>query len=78
VAHLRIFSYLPNPRVWKALIAAELCDVEVEVVGDKPGNLANWLWDYSARELTLADIAFVCDVGQFLRERLMVDRLQRL
>ena len=29
---IRIFSYLPNPRVWKALIAAELCGVEVEVV----------------------------------------------
>ena len=26
---MRIFSYLPNPRVWKALIAAELCGVEV-------------------------------------------------
>ena len=48
---LRVFSYLPNPRVWKALIAAELCGVEVEVSGDKPGNLAAWLWDYDARPL---------------------------
>ena len=48
---LRIFSYLPNPRVWKTLIAGDLCGVEVEVVGDKPANLANWLWDYDAREL---------------------------
>lgn len=48
---LRIFSYLPNPRVWKSLIAGDLCGVEVDVVGDKPANLANWLWDYDAREL---------------------------
>ena len=48
---LRIFSYLPNPRVWKALIAAELLGVHVEVVGDKPKNLGNWLWDFSARPL---------------------------
>ena len=48
---LRIFSYLPNPRVWKALIAAELCGVEVEVSGDESGNLAGWLWDYDARPL---------------------------
>ena len=48
---LRIFSYLPNPRVWKSLIAAELCGVEVEVAGDKPRNLGHWLWDYDARPL---------------------------
>ena len=48
---LRIFSYLPNPRVWKALIAGELCGVEVEVTGDASGNLAAWLWDYEARPL---------------------------
>ena len=48
---LRIFSYLPNPRVWKALIAAEYLGVTVEVIGDKPKNLGNWLWDFDAREL---------------------------
>ena len=48
---LRVFSYLPNPRVWKALIAAELCGVEVEVTGDEGGNLGAWLWDYDARPL---------------------------
>jgi hypothetical protein len=25
MADLRIFSYLPNPRVWKATIAARFC-----------------------------------------------------
>ena len=48
---LRIFSYLPNPRVWKALIAADDLGVTVEVWGDKPKNLGNWLWDFDAREL---------------------------
>ena len=48
---LRIFSYLPNPRVWKALIAAEYLGVSVDVVGDKPKNLGNWLWDFDARPL---------------------------
>ena len=48
---LRIFSYLPNPRVWKSLIAADLCGVEVEVLGAKPSELGTWLWDYEARPL---------------------------
>ena len=48
---LRIFSYLPNPRVWKSLITADLCGVEIEVVGAKPPELGTWLWDYEARPL---------------------------
>ncbi|MEM7403912.1 MAG: glutathione S-transferase family protein [Pseudomonadota bacterium] len=48
---LRIFSYLPNPRVWKALFAARLGGVEIETVGDKPGELGNWLWDTAPRPL---------------------------
>ena len=50
-ADLRIFSYLPNPRVWKALIAAEYCGVSVEVKGDSPPALTTWLWDFDARPL---------------------------
>jgi len=49
VAALRIFSYLPNPRIWKATIAARLCGVEVEVRGAPPGELTQWLWDFDAR-----------------------------
>lgn len=52
---LKIFSYLPNPRVWKALIAADYLGVTVEVVGDKPKNLSNWLWDFNARPLADAE-----------------------
>lgn len=48
---LRIFSYLPNPRVWKALFAARLGGVEIETVGDKPGALGDWLWDTTPRPL---------------------------
>ena len=48
---LKIFSYLPNPRVWKSLIAGNICGVEVEVIGDKPANLGSWLWDFNAKKL---------------------------
>jgi glutathione S-transferase len=49
---LRIFSYLPNPRIWKATIAARLCEVEIEVRGTSPKNLQSWLWDFDARPLS--------------------------
>ena len=52
VSQLRIFSYLPNPRIWKATIAARLCDVEVEVRGAAPKELQTWLWDFDARPLS--------------------------
>jgi hypothetical protein len=51
MADLRIFSYLPNPRVWKATIAARFCGVEIEVRGASGKELRNWLWDYDARPL---------------------------
>jgi hypothetical protein len=49
---IRIFSYLPNPRVWKSLITGRLGDVKVKVLGDKPKNLVNWLWDFDAEKLS--------------------------
>jgi hypothetical protein len=49
---LRIFSYLPNPRIWKATIAARLCGIEVEVRGVSSGELVQWLWDFDARPIT--------------------------
>ena len=52
---IRIFSYLPNPRVWKSLITGKLGDVEVEVLGDKPKNLVDWLWDFDAEKLSNQD-----------------------
>ena len=57
MAQLRIFSYLPNPRIWKATIAARLNGVEIEIRGAKPGDLQDWLWDFDARPLTDADRA---------------------
>ena len=52
MADLRIFSYLPNPRVWKATIAARLSGVDVEVRGGAPLELPGWLWDFDARPLS--------------------------
>ena len=54
---LRIFSYLPNPRVWKATVAGRLCGVTVELRGAPPGALQDWLWDFDARPLTAEDRA---------------------
>jgi len=51
MAVLRIFSYLPNPRVWKATIAARFCGVDLEVRGASAKELKDWLWDYDARPL---------------------------
>ncbi|HTO07406.1 MAG TPA: glutathione S-transferase family protein [Myxococcota bacterium] len=48
---LRVFSYLPNPRLAKATIAARLCGVELEVRGAAPRELGGWLWDFDARPL---------------------------
>jgi glutathione S-transferase len=55
MAQLRIFSYLPNPRIWKATIAARLCGVDVEVRGAKPAELKDWLWDFDAHPLSDVD-----------------------
>lgn len=52
---LRIFSYLPNPRIWKATIAGRLTGVEVEIRGATPDALKDWLWDFDARPLTQED-----------------------
>ena len=51
MSQLRIFSYLPNPRIWKATIAARLCGVDVEVRGSSPKELQSWLWDFDSRLL---------------------------
>jgi len=51
MSQLRIFSYLPNPRIWKATIAARICGVELEVRGAPSRELGGWLWDFDARPL---------------------------
>ena len=58
MSQLRIFSYLPNPRIWKATIAARLCGVEIEIRGAPPTELQSWLWDFDARPLSAADESF--------------------
>lgn len=57
MAVLRIFSYLPNPRIWKATIAARIAGLPVEVRGAPPNELTRWLWDFDARPLTDVDRA---------------------
>ena len=52
---LKIFSYLPNPRVWKAEIAAKIAGIPVEVIGDKPTEIPNWLWDSKPKKLSDSD-----------------------
>jgi glutathione S-transferase len=52
MSDLRIFSYLPNPRIWKATIAARICGVDVEIRGGSPKELGSWLWDFDAHPLS--------------------------
>ena len=52
---IRIFSYLPNPRVWKATITGRYLNVNVEVRGAPPRELGQWLWDFDARPLKEED-----------------------
>jgi glutathione S-transferase len=61
MSDLRIFSYLPNPRIWKATIAARLCGVEVEVRGSSPKELSSWLWDFDAHPLSDKELAISTD-----------------
>jgi glutathione S-transferase len=62
MSQLRIFSYLPNPRIWKATIAARLCGVDVEVRGSSPKELQSWLWDFDARPLSSVEPAASAEV----------------
>ncbi len=55
MADLRIFSYLPNPRLYKATIAARFSGAEIEIRGDAPPKLADWLWDFDPRPLSDED-----------------------
>ena len=52
MADLRLFSYLPNPRLFKATIAARLTGVDLEIRGARPKELSQWLWDFDARPLS--------------------------
>jgi len=61
MSELRIFSYLPNPRIWKATIAARLCGVDVEVRGSSPKELQSWLWDFDAHPLSDGGLATPAD-----------------
>ena len=57
MADLRIFSYLTNPRLYKATIAARLNGVDLEIRGAKPRELTDWLWDFDAHPMSAAERA---------------------
>ena len=52
MSEFTVFSYLPNPRIWTATIAARLNGVEVEVIGASLKEPQSWLWGFEARPLT--------------------------
>lgn len=52
MSSLRIFSYLPNPRLAKATITARLCGVVLDIRGAAPEELSQWLWDYDAHPMS--------------------------
>ena len=54
---LRIFSYLPNPRIWKATIAARLCGITIDIRGAAPNEIPEWLWDFEAHPMTADELA---------------------
>jgi glutathione S-transferase len=41
--------------VWKSIITAKIGGIDLEVVGDKPNNMPNWLWDFDARPISEED-----------------------
>ena len=64
MTHLRIFSYLPNPRIWKATIVARLCGVDIELRGAAPKELQSWLCDFDARPLSPDEKPEVSEVSE--------------
>lgn len=52
---LSIFSYLFNPRTWKAIITARLCDECLDIRGSKPTALRDWMWDFNAHPISDAE-----------------------
>jgi glutathione S-transferase len=62
MSKLRIFSYLPNPRIWKATIVARLAGVDLDLRGAPPKQLQSWLWDFDAHPLSVDDEAEASEV----------------
>lgn len=67
MADIRIFSYLPNPRLYKATIAARFSGASIEIIGARPPELPDWLWDHDARPLTDADKADLAHLKRIAR-----------
>jgi glutathione S-transferase len=63
MSQLRIFSYMPNPRIWKATIVARLAGVDLDLRGAAPKELPSWLWDFDARPFSAVDGAEASEVS---------------
>jgi glutathione S-transferase len=63
MSQLRVFSYLPNPRIWKATIVARLCGVDIDLRGASPKELQSWLWDFDARPFPATDATEASEVS---------------
>ena len=61
MSELRVFSYLPNSRIWKATIAARFVR-DRGSAGAPPQELTSWLWDFDARPLSRAELAASSDI----------------
>ena len=77
MAQLRIFSYLPNPRIWKATITGRLCGVDVEVRGAPAPALADWFWDFEAQSKALVDPATLAAAERIGRVGFKGDKLYK-
>ena len=38
------------------MITAKIGKVDLKIIGDKPLNLSNWLWDFEAREIDSSEL----------------------
>ena len=41
--------------MWKSIITAKIGGMDLEIVGDKPNNMPNWLWDFDAKPISEED-----------------------
>ena len=41
------------------MIAAKLGKVDIKIIGDKPSNLSNWLWDFDAEEIDPSELGHI-------------------
>ena len=58
---LRIFCYLPTPRIWKSTITARFLNINMELRGTKPSEIKDWLWDFDDGDCEGGNTGFSCE-----------------